>query len=154
MRPLLTPNDYQPAILDLINGAKTRFWMQTQYIKPSGRQGDEAHDALNAAVAARIAAGVDVKLIASTYQTADLVEKLMDAGIDQSVLRVQARVHNKGMVVDGGTVVVSSQNWSADGTLRNRDAGLIIYDCPEAASYFEEIFLHDWAHLARQQVVG
>ena len=154
VRPLLTPNDYQPAILDLINGARSRFWMQTQYIKPSGRPGDEAHDALIAAVAARIADGVDVKLITSTYQTADLVEKLMDAGIDQRVLRLQARVHNKGIIVDDHTVVVSSQNWSADGTLRNRDAGLIIYDCPEAAAYFERIFLHDWAHLARQRVTG
>jgi hypothetical protein len=152
VRPLLTPFDYQQPILDLINAAQTRFWMQTQYIKVSGRSGDEEHDALIAAVAARAAAGVDVRLITSEFQTADLIEKLMDAGIDQSLLRIQPHVHNKGMIVDSRTVVVSSQNWSADGTLRNRDAGIILYDNPEAAQYFEEIFLHDWAHLASQHV--
>ena len=152
VRPLLTPFDYQKPILDLINGAQTQFWMQTQYIKVSGRPGDEDHDALIAAVAARAAAGVDVRLITSEFQTADLIEKLMDAGIDQSMLRIQAHVHNKGMIVDSKHVVVSSQNWSADGTLRNRDAGLIVFDSADAAQYFEEIFLHDWAHLASQHV--
>jgi PLD-like domain len=152
VRPLLTPFDYQPHILELINGATSRFWMQTQYIKVSGKKGDEDHDALIEAVAKRIAAGVDVRLITSTYQTPDLIEKLMDAGIDNQVLRLQPRVHNKGMIVDSRTVVISSQNWSADGTLRNRDAGLIIYDNEEAAQYFEQIFLHDWAHLASQHV--
>jgi hypothetical protein len=36
---------------------------------------------------------------------------------------------------------------SGDGTLRNRDAGLIIHHA-EAAAYFEQIFLHDWRWLA------
>ena len=152
VRPLLTPFDYQPHILALINSAASRFWMQTQYIKVSGKPGDEDHDALITAVAQRIVAGVDVRLITSEFQTADLIEKLMDAGISQQVLRIQPHVHNKGMLVDSKTVVVSSQNWSADGTLRNRDAGLIIYDSPEAAQYYEEIFLHDWAHLASQNL--
>jgi hypothetical protein len=43
--------------------------------------------------------------------------------------------------------MISSQNWSADGTLRNRDARLIIRDA-RAAACFEQIFLHDWDHLA------
>jgi len=150
VRPLLTPKDYQPHILDLIKSAETSFWMQTQYIKFSGKDGDEDHDALIAALADRIAKGLDVRLITSEFESADMIELLMDQGIDNRVLRVQPHVHNKGMIVDHKSVVVSSQNWSADGTLRNRDAGLIIYDCPEAARYFEQIFLHDWAHLAAQ----
>lgn len=32
-------------------------------------------------------------------------------------------------------------------TLRNWGAGLIIYDCSDAGSRYEQIFLHDWAHL-------
>jgi hypothetical protein len=32
------------------------------------------------------------------------------------------------------------------------DAGIILYDNAEAAKYFEEIFLHDWAHMASAQV--
>jgi hypothetical protein len=154
VRPLLTPFDYQKPILELIQTAQSRFWMQTQYIKVSGREGDEDHDALIAAVAERAKAGVDVKLITSEFQTADLIEQLMDAGIDSSLIRIQPHVHNKGMVVDSRHVVISSQNWSSAGTLRNRDAGVILYDNLEAAKYFEEIFLHDWAHMASPEVVN
>jgi phosphatidylserine/phosphatidylglycerophosphate/cardiolipin synthase-like enzyme len=59
-------------------------------------------------------------------------------------------VHNKGIIVDGRSVLVSSQNWSADGTLYNRDAGVIIENA-KVASYFEQIFEHDWEHLAAQK---
>jgi hypothetical protein len=147
IQPLLTPDNYKDYVKPLIDSAERKFYMQTQYIHPSGKDGDEDHDALIAAVQARIEAGVDVRLITSEYQTDDWVEKLVDAGIPGSVLRRQPKVHNKGIVVDDEVVLVSSQNWSADGTLRNRDAGLIIYS-KEAAAYFAQIFLHDWDYLA------
>jgi len=147
IQPLLTPDNYQPNVLALIKLAKSTFYMQTQYIHPSGNPGDTGHDALIAAVKDLIDQGVDVRLITSQFQTDAWVEKLVGVGIPTSVLRRQTGVHNKGIVVDSSIVMVSSQNWSADGTLRNRDAGLIIHH-PEAAAYFEQIFLHDWNHLA------
>ena len=148
IQPLLTPDNYQPHVLALIGSAREKFYMQTQYIHPSGRAGDELHDGLIAAVSERVRAGVDVRLICSEFETPDWVEKLADAGLDPAVVRIQPKVHNKGIVVDGQVAMISSQNWSADGTLRNRDAGMIISD-PRAAAYFEQIFLHDWDHLAR-----
>ena len=76
------------------------------------------------------------------------IERLQDAGIDAvEHLRIQKRVHNKGIVVDTKVSVISSQNWSPDGTGPNRDAGLIIYN-EDASKYLEEIFLHDWTNLA------
>ena len=53
---------------------------------------------------------------------------------------------------DGEVVLISSQNWSADGVLRNRDAGVIIEYGP-IAQYFEQIFMHDWTNLARQKAL-
>jgi hypothetical protein len=147
IQPLLTPDNYHERVLALIASAQSTFYMQTQYIHPSGRPGDEAHDALIGGVKDLIDRGLDVRLITSQFQTNAWVEKLVAAGIPSSVLRRQANVHNKGIVVDNETVMVSSQNWSADGTLRNRDAGLIIYHA-EAAAYFQQIFLHDWDYLA------
>ena len=61
--------------------------------------------------------------------------------------KTQKNVHNKGIIVDGQVVLISSQNWSTDGTLYNRDAGVIIHNA-HAAEYFQTIFLHDWQHLA------
>lgn len=147
IQPLLTPDNYHEHVNALIESAKRTFYMQTQYIHPSGHAGDEDHDALIASVKTLVDKGLDVRLITSQYQTEAWVEKLARAGVPASVLRRQANVHNKGVVVDGSTVMVSSQNWSADGTLRNRDAGLIIHHA-EAAANFEQFFLHDWANLA------
>jgi hypothetical protein len=151
IQPLLSPDNYQPHVLALIQSAKEKFYMQTQYIHWSDNNADQGHRDLIIAVQDRIKAGVDVRLITSQYETQDLVEKLKDSGIDTSVLRIQPRVHNKGIVVDGAVAMVSSQNWSADGTLYNRDAGLIIWN-QEAAAYFEEIFLHDWNYLSTASI--
>jgi phosphatidylserine/phosphatidylglycerophosphate/cardiolipin synthase-like enzyme len=40
------------------------------------------------------------------------------------VFRQQTNIHNKEIIVDGQTLLVSSANWSSDGVLRNREAGL------------------------------
>jgi PLD-like domain len=74
-------------------------------------------------------------------------ERLQQTGLNLSSVKVQAGVHNKGIVVDSKTVMISSQNWSGDGVLRNRDAGLIIFD-EEVAQYYEQVFLHDWQYMA------
>jgi phosphatidylserine/phosphatidylglycerophosphate/cardiolipin synthase-like enzyme len=90
--------------------------------------------------------GVDVQLIASEFEGPH-VEAMHELGLTP-VLRIQQNVHNKGIVVDSTQVLVSSQNWSAAGTLRNRDAGVIIHHAG-IAQYFEQIFMEDWAHRAR-----
>ena len=51
---------------------------------------------------------------------------LAENGFNDQVFRSQSRIHNKGIIADGARVLVSSQNWSGDGFLRNRDAGIIV----------------------------
>jgi phosphatidylserine/phosphatidylglycerophosphate/cardiolipin synthase-like enzyme len=103
------------------------------------------------AVADRQRAGVDLKIIMSEFETAGYLEQLQAVGIDVvHNVKIQNNVHNKGIIVDGHTVLVSSQNWSTAGTLHNRDAGVIIANT-RAAGYFQQIFLHDWDHLATQK---
>jgi hypothetical protein len=154
VQPLLTPDNYQGHVLALIQSAKTSFKMQTQYIHPSDKPGDEDHEALIQAVVDATGRGVKVELITSEWQAkhkqgqTDWLEKALDAGIPAEALRIQDNVHNKGIIVDSKVAMVSSQNWSSDGTLRNRDAGLIIWDT-EVAKYFEAIFDHDWQNLAQ-----
>ncbi len=83
---------------------------------------------------------------------ADRVSEPHAFGFDLTQVRTQQGVHNKGIVRDGATVLVSSENWSGDGVLRNRDAGVII-EYPPIAQYFQQIFMHDWTQLARQVAV-
>ena len=153
--PLLTPDprSYAAHVKALIESAQHTLFMQFQYIElPKTPSPDSAAFAgLVAAVVARQQAGVDVKIIMSQYETAGYLELLQGVGLDVVTrVKLQDNVHNKGIVVDGTTVLVSSQNWSTAGTLHNRDAGVIIHNA-HVAEYFQTIFQHDWDHLARQQ---
>ena len=153
IQPILTPDNYAGLILDLINSAQRSFYMQTQYINYSDAPENANFTALVAAVVKKIDDGLDVRLIMSQYETVDKLELLQGAGIDLSHARIQANVHNKGIVVDSEVVAVGSQNWSGDGVIRNRDATLIIYN-EDAAKYWEEIFIHDWTKMAIQHAAG
>jgi hypothetical protein len=154
IQPLLTPDPdvYSAAVLALIQGATTSLYIQTQYLHPSGAAGDEAFSEILQAVVDRQKAGVDVRMIFSQWQTTKYLERMQAFGFDLTQVRTQQGVHNKGIVRDGATVLVSSENWSGDGVLRNRDAGVIIENLP-IAQFFQQIFMHDWTQLARQVAV-
>jgi phosphatidylserine/phosphatidylglycerophosphate/cardiolipin synthase-like enzyme len=152
--PLLTPDPgvYVTNIQQLISSATTTLYLQFQYIElPTTPTTDsQPFQQLIGAVAERQQAGVDVKIIMSEFETAGYLEQLQNVGIDVvHNVKLQNNVHNKGIIVDGHTVLVSSQNWSVAGTLHNRDAGVIIAN-PDAARYFQQIFLHDWENLTTQ----
>jgi phosphatidylserine/phosphatidylglycerophosphate/cardiolipin synthase-like enzyme len=152
--PVLTPDpgDYTAAIKSLIGSATTSLYMQFQYIHvPKPAPDTQAFADLIGTVIDRQRAGVDVKIIMSEFENTGYLEQLIAAGLDVSEhVKLQNNVHNKGIVVDAATTLISSQNWSADGVLHNRDAGVIIAS-PTVAGYYQQLFLHDWAHLAHQQ---
>lgn len=153
--PLLTPDKdiYQPAMLKLLQSAQQKLYVQLQYIHPSDAPADAGFTALVDAVAAKIDTGVDVRIILSQYQSSNgWLERLQAAGVDAKVVKIQNGVHNKGFIVDGTIVALGSENWSADGVLRNRDATVIIENAT-AAAYYETIFLHDWDNVARKSIV-
>ena len=153
--PLLTPDPgvYVTAVKNLIASATQTLYLQFQYIELP-RQTDATSQAfvdLVQAVIDRQSAGVDVKIIMSEFETAGYLEQLQALGLNVvSNVKIQNNVHNKGVIADGQRVLVSSQNWSTDGTLYNRDAGVIIENA-DAAQYFQQIFQHDWDHLAKQK---
>lgn len=117
---------------------------------PSDKDEDADFTGLLNAVIGRIQAGVDVRIILSQWQLSNgWLERLQAAGVDLGVVKIQNGVHNKGFVVDSNVVALGSQNWSAEGALRNRDASVIIEN-EKAAKYYEQIFLHDWDGIAKQ----
>lgn len=154
--PLLTPDNlpgnpaqgqYLTQMLSLIGSAKKSLYIQLQYIEASAAAGDYAN--LLKAIAGRIAAGVDVRLIESLEFGEKWAEKMKSVGIDLTAhISLQSHVHNKGFVIDSSVVVVSSQNFSPAGIRTNRDAGVII-ESPAIAQYFEQIFLADWTKRAK-----
>jgi hypothetical protein len=153
--PLLTPDtlpnsttgQYLASMTKLISSAEKSLFIQLQYIEASKGTGD--YDALLRAIANRIKAGVDVRLIEDQQNGEKWAEKMKASGVDLTAnIRLQAspNVHNKGFVVDSKTVVVSSQNFSPAGVQTNRDAGVII-DSRVIAQYFQPVFVSDWNRL-------
>lgn len=157
VQPVLTPDseagNYVQNFLRLIQSATKKLYIQTQYLHPPQSATYPGFQSLIDAVRDKIKKRLDVRLIFSEYEsTGSWLEKLQEAGIDTSVVRIQNGVHNKGFVVDSKVVALGSQNWSGDGVERNRDASLII-EHEGAARYFEKIFLHDWDTLAKQKLI-
>jgi phosphatidylserine/phosphatidylglycerophosphate/cardiolipin synthase-like enzyme len=153
--PLLTPDVLPPGtegqyvsnMMKLIASAKKTLYVQLQYIEASAATG--VYSALLQTIAARVAAGVDVRLIESLEDGEPWAEKMKDSGVDLTAnIALQPNVHNKGFVIDSSIVVVSSQNFSPDGIQFNRDAGVIIESAP-VAQYFEAVFLADWNNEAK-----
>lgn len=149
--PLLTPDtladgktgQYLDRVMNLIGGAQKSIYLQLQYIEAS-KDETSPYGKLLKAIADKIAAKVDVRLIVHESYAEKWGEKMMQEGVNLTAnIRTQPDVHNKGFVVDSKTVVVSSQNFSPAGVSQNRDAGVIL-ESPQIAGYFEPIFLADW----------
>jgi len=154
--PLLTPDPgvYQAAMLTLINSVQQSLFIQLQYIHPTNTPADSKFTDLIDAVAAKIDAGKDVRIILSEFQVLKGgLEALQAAGVNLDNVKIQNNVHNKGFVFDHKTVVVSSMNWSGEGVLSNRDAGVII-ESATAAAYYEKVFLDDWNNHSAQKMLA
>jgi hypothetical protein len=148
VRPLLSPDNYARRIAEWIRGAERSLWLQYAYITYSSRPVDADFRAvLDHLGELSWRDDFDLRIIVGSNDL-DKVRKLAENGFNEARVRVQTNVHNKGIVRDGTQVLVSSQNWSGDGFLRNRDAGLIIEDT-EVARYFGDIFEEDWNERAR-----
>jgi hypothetical protein len=142
--PVLTPDNYLHRILDLIKSAKRSIYLQYAYITYSDRPDDKKFTEMLGLLAdLSYKPNFEMRIIVGASGAADKIRKLVEAGFNEKVFHTQSSIHNKGIVVDGSVVLVSSANWSSDGVLRNRDAGLIIYD-EEIASYYSAVFEYDW----------
>jgi len=63
------------------------------------------------------------------------------------------KIHNKGVIVDGNRVLVSSINWNFNSPNFNREAGVIITE-PITASYFLSAFEDDWNAAYQKRAVS
>jgi hypothetical protein len=56
------------------------------------------------------------------------------------------KLHNKGVIVDGESVLISSINWNSNAVLRNREMGIVVHNTVLAAWYLSS-FEEDWNRL-------
>lgn len=149
VQPVLSPDNYVPQIRKLISSAKKSLYMQMPYITWSDAEEDKVFRDLILLIAKKSNELEDVKIILGTTGAQVKIPVLVEKGMNAACIRTQGSLHNKGWVVDGKRVLVSSHNWSSDGVLRNRDAGVIVHDA-DVAKYYGEVFLWDWANRAKE----
>jgi phosphatidylserine/phosphatidylglycerophosphate/cardiolipin synthase-like enzyme len=157
IRPILAP-DTSSLVTDMINSAKTSIDIEEAYIS------NETRFVLNPYLSAAINAsqrGVRVRVLLDSYwyniegmNDNDEMVALINHIADADNLPLEARladletsrigkIHNKGMIIDGRQVLVSSINWNSNSPNFNRETGVII-DHPGVAAYFLTVFEDDW----------
>ncbi len=147
-----------PGVLGLLNSARARVRIEAFYMED--RWGDAPNPFLEGAFAAA-RRGVDVRILLDgaswsgeeTETGNGPVVEAINARADAEGLPLEARllepggpierVHNKGAVVDGRAVLVTSMNWAQGSATGNREIGIILED-PATASRFEGVFDADW----------
>jgi len=161
--PVIGPENSfdEGAILGLMRSARERLYIEQFYAHKSWDGGPNLF--LEEAVrAARRGVEVKVLLDATFYNrdptdpndNDDTVANLtavaasedlpLEAKLADPAVHDVVKYHNKGIVVDGERVLVSSFNWNLFSPSRNREVGLIV-DSPAIGGFFESRFLHDWS---------
>ncbi len=165
--PVLSP-DTSTLILQLIGEAKESIAIEQAYITNESTYElnpylAAAIDASRRGVAVRVlldAAWFNVEDDADNDEMVDLINRIaateglpLEARIADLAANNLAKVHNKGVIVDGRAALVSSINWNANSPAFNREAGVII-EHPDIAAYFTRVFADDWDGAAADGIVA
>ncbi len=148
-------------LINMVQSAEKSIYVQQFYIRHWGDKPNPLVEELkNAALR-----GVEVKIqLDSTWfhteENLEITNQLNDyaeeRGIALEARLVEYRqgfqsVHNKGMIVDGSKVLVSSINWNENSYSNNREIALIIEN-GAVGEYFSSIFLNDWKMLPNRPI--
>jgi phosphatidylserine/phosphatidylglycerophosphate/cardiolipin synthase-like enzyme len=152
---VLSPDNYMQIVPDVLKAAKKSILMEQQYIHSADAPIAQLLQAV--ADAKKGKSRFDVRIVlGKIFSNKDLAKEKVNLAniaatyglkIAQNIRYVDTtrlvHCHNKLIIVDGETVLVSSQNWSKAAVLDNREAGLL-FRHPGIASYFTDIFEVDW----------
>jgi phosphatidylserine/phosphatidylglycerophosphate/cardiolipin synthase-like enzyme len=145
-------------LLGLLDSAQDRLRLEAFYIDEGWRNGTNpflaaAFRAAGRGVSVRILLDGSWSSVESDTGTNDEVVGRINHAAGAQRLPLEARLleprgrierlHNKGLVVDGREVLVSSMNWGLGSATENREIGVVLED-PELAARFEAAFDADW----------
>jgi len=156
VQPILSPDNYMDVIPDFLRSAKKSIFIEQQYIRSKQPEIAKLIDAMKDAIDAnpdldvRIILGkiFDKKDVPKEKANLDNIKKKIGLKLGPNIRFINTQrfvhCHNKLIVIDHKSVLVSSQNWSDSAVSKNREAGVIL-NFPQAAKYFADIFESDWA---------
>ncbi len=142
--PIVSPDTSLAGILYCINAAQVTLDIQIPYFTNVGDAG-EVDQIIDAILAAKNR-GVTVRVITEEeYDFEEIADILHNNGIPivwQDTRWFTAN-HNKGIIVDGRMVLISSINYSEGSITRNREAGVIIEN-KDVAQWYLDVYDFDW----------
>ncbi|MBZ5534204.1 MAG: hypothetical protein LAO20_22490 [Acidobacteriia bacterium] len=156
VQPILSPDNYIQVLPGILRQAKKSVLIQQQYIHSLDTPVAELMQAIaearkaNAKLDVRILLGklFDDKALQQEKKNLANIAALYKLKIGTNIRYVDTtrlvHCHNKLILVDGVTVLVSSQNWSNAAINDNREAGLL-FGHKGVATYFTNIFETDWS---------
>ena len=156
VKPVLSPDNYMDDIPKLLAAAKTSILIENQYIRSSQPLIAKLLEAIKTAKANN--PKLDVRIIlGKLFSQADVpkekanvanMKKLYKLSLGTNIRYIDTKrfvhCHNKAIIIDGKTVLVSSQNWSDSAVSKNREAGVLM-TYPDIAAYYTKIFESDWS---------
>ena len=145
--PILSPQNYFEEVLAAIEKARKSVWIEQQYIKAPD---DSPFVGPLLAALRKKKSQLDIRIVSSAKYASgwdDTLETLLTYGLKSKLkgidLRQFTHCHNKGVIIDGKTVIVSSTNWSDNSIGAAREAGVLIKNA-DIAGYFARAFDFDW----------
>lgn len=151
--PVLSPDTSEEAILDMIDKATSTIYLEQLYIDTSW---DETMSPLVQHLINKSQQNVTIYVILDynpKYDTTSTMlnetkQVLESSGVHVRFISTEwspfTAIHNKGMIVDNTTVLVSSINWNEQSIRKNREVGILLEN-REAAEYYATVFLSDWS---------
>jgi len=144
-------------LLGLLASVQHRLSIETFYLDETWQNGanpflEGAFEAARRGVSVRILLDGSWSSVADSGSNDEVLERLNARAREERVpLEVRlleprgriVRLHNKGVVVDGHTLFVSSMNWALGSATENREIGLLLEDS-QVAGFFEAAFDADW----------
>ena len=154
--PVLTPDNYMDVVPDFIASATKSILIENQYIRSTEPEVGKLLAAIKKAKDKNPT--LDVRIIlGKLFSAADVPKEKANIAnlkaqfglvLDKNIRYIDTKrfvhCHNKVVIVDGATTLVSSQNWSDTGVNTNREAGILIQSA-DIAQYYTQIFESDWS---------
>jgi cardiolipin synthase A/B len=150
--PLFSPDNSEQGILNAIDSATTSLYIQQLYIY---KNWGTTISPFVQHIVNKTQHGVDVKIILDynpSYEGTTAILNETKTYLETYGAQVKflspgpspfTTVHNKGMIIDNQTVLISSINWNEQSVRKNREAGILLTN-HDAASYYAAVFLSDW----------
>jgi phosphatidylserine/phosphatidylglycerophosphate/cardiolipin synthase-like enzyme len=153
---LTCPDDCMQGLADFINSAESEILLSLQYFEMDWYWGWGENPLLDSLENAA-ERGVSIRLVINQHYVNEnpgirqAVNELNDwEGDVEAILMSEnetvTKLHNKGVIIDGESVLVSSINWGDNSILRNREMGLILHSQQVTQPYMDS-FWEDWNRL-------